>query len=107
MLSQWGAPLRLALTLALVAVAPLLVLAIPRGETVAVVGAPWMAAEGMMAIVAKADGSAVRAGAHANVLIAHSALPDFVGRLYGAGAWLVMDARLGLGCSNSRSRGKK
>jgi hypothetical protein len=95
---------RLLVTLALIIAAPVLALAMPRSDTVAVIGAPWAGAERMMAIVADADGSPVRGGAQANVMVAHSSRPGFVRRLYAAGAWLVLDQSFILPCLTSTLR---
>jgi hypothetical protein len=98
-----GAPLRIAALAAALLVAPLATLAVPRSGTVAVVGAPGANAGGMAALVARAGGSIVRPGGLANVIVAVSAEPGFAGRLYGAGAWLVLDPVVLGGCLTSSS----
>lgn len=90
--------MRLALILFLLAFTPLFALVLPRSETVAVVGPPWGDASGMIAIAARADGAILRPGGHSNILIVNSPHPDFVRRLYGAGAWLVLDPLAAGGC---------
>jgi hypothetical protein len=91
--------LRLAIALALLVCAPMVVLGLPRSETVAVIGPPWAGGAKLFAIVAEAGGSPVRAGGHANIVIAHSPQADFVWRLYAAGAWFVLSPLLAKGCS--------
>lgn len=70
---------------------PLLVFAAPRSEAVAVVGGPTSTMSDMARIVARAGGDILRKGAADNVIIARSNERGFVTRLYGAGAWLVLD----------------
>ncbi|GJD96174.1 hypothetical protein [Methylobacterium iners] len=76
---------------ALVLLCPFLVLAAPRGDTVAVVGGPARTMPEMARIVAGAGGDILRAGAADNVIIARSGEPGYVLRLYAEGAWLVLD----------------
>lgn len=99
-----GVPLRIAVLLAAVLLAPLATLALPRSDTVAVIGAPGSGLDGMAALVARARGSIVRTGGLANVIVAVSADPGFAGRLYGAGAWLVLDPVALGGCLTSSAR---
>lgn len=75
----------------LVLLCPLLVLAAPRGESVAVVGGPNSTPPELASIVAGAGGDILRAGGADNVIIARSKEPGFVLRLYAGGAWLVLD----------------
>lgn len=91
--------MRLAIALALLVCAPMVVLALPRSERVAVIGPPWAGAAELLAIVVEAGGDPVRAGGHGNVVIAHSPQSDFVWRLYAAGAWFVISPLLAKGCS--------
>lgn len=92
-----GGP-RLAMLLTLLALAPALVLALPRDGAVAVIAAPGTGADGMARLVAAAGGAIVRLGPAANVIVATSAEPGFVARLYGAGALLVLDAVAAQAC---------
>lgn len=96
--------MRLVLMLVLLAAAPLSVLALPQSQTVAVIGPPWVEADGMIAIVAEAGGLPLRDGARANVMIAQSLEPHFVRRLYQAGAWLVLSSSAGSPCAPSSSQ---
>ncbi len=71
--------------------------AIPAGKgPVAVIAAPWSA--NAAAIVARAGGKLVAAGRSPRIIMAVSDDDDFVRRLYGAGAILVMDPRYAIGC---------
>ena len=90
--------LRLLPVLLLLVCAPILVMALPTSEAVAVIGPPGSEPERMLMIVASAGGEAVREGGRANVLIARSSQPGFVWRLYGAGAWLVINPLAAGGC---------
>ncbi|GJD52242.1 hypothetical protein OPKNFCMD_5005 [Methylobacterium crusticola] len=88
-----------ALGLAPMLALPLLVPLSPRAGTVAVVGAPWGGSAGTVAIIARAGGAILRPGGLGNVVVARSDLPDFVARLYAAGAWLVLDPAGAGGCA--------
>lgn len=64
----------------------------PRaGDAVAVVAAPWQPESTVMKIVAAADGRYVRNGFADWIVVASSDDPQFVERLYSAGAWVVAD----------------
>ena len=68
-----------------------------RGEY-AVMAPPWYTLAQTVGLIARAGGDLVDVGRVTSVVIAHSASPRFVGALYRAGAWLVVDpVRLG-GC---------
>jgi len=64
----------------------------------AVVAAPWKSLLQTAELVAAAGGVVVEAGGLPNVIIAQSDTPGFVGALYEAGAWLVLDSILLRGC---------
>ncbi|MCF4128174.1 hypothetical protein [Methylobacterium sp. SyP6R] len=83
--------------LLLLLLAPLLVVAVPRSEAVAVLGRPGSGIAEAAGIVAAAGGVLVRTGA-AGLVVARSSEAGFVGRLYGAGAWLVLDPVVAGGC---------
>ncbi|TGD94284.1 hypothetical protein [Methylobacterium nonmethylotrophicum] len=83
--------------LLLLLLTPLLVVALPRSETVAVLGRPGGGARDAVAIVAAAGGTLLRAGG-AGLVVARSDEAGFVRRLYGAGAWLVLDPAVAGGC---------
>jgi hypothetical protein len=61
-----------------------------RGQY-AVVAPPWYNFAQTAGLVATAGGDIVDFGAVEDVVIAHSDNPEFVGALYRAGAWLVID----------------
>ena len=70
----------------------------PRdGEAVAVLAMPWPGANAS-ATVAAADGRLLDLAANQRLAIAIDASPDFVWRLYAAGALLVLDARAAAFC---------
>ncbi|BCM85977.1 hypothetical protein [Methylobacterium indicum] len=86
--------------LLLLTLAPFLVVALPRSDAVAVLGRPGAGIGEAAAIVAAAGGRLVRAGP-AGLVVARSEAPGFVRRLYGAGAWLVLDPLVAGGCGPS------
>jgi len=77
---------------------PVLVASAPRpGQPVAVLS--WSADHGgAAAIAARAEGDLRSASRSTRVVITSSAAPDFVARLYGAGALLVVDAAMAEAC---------
>lgn len=77
---------------------PLALLAIPRSETVALVGRPGSETGAVIRMVAEAGGSILSVGGRPDVVIARSDRAGFVGRLYAAGARLVLDGGLAGGC---------
>lgn len=79
-------------------VLPVLVAAAPRpGRPVAVIA--WSTAVGgAAAIAARAQGELRSASGGNRIVIASSTAPDFVARLYGAGALLVVDATMAAAC---------
>ena len=79
-------------------VVPLMLLAAPRSDVVALVRGPGSDAADLARVVAEAGGSIVNVGGRPDILIARSESDGFVGRLYAAGAWLVLDGRLAGGC---------
>lgn len=85
----------------IVLLTPLAVLALPQSDVVAVVGTPGGGAADSIRIIANAGGTVLNRGGPDNVLLAHSDQAGFAGRLYAAGARLVIDGRLSDGCSPS------
>lgn len=79
-------------------VVPVLVAATPRpGRPVAVIA--WSTdVGGAAAIAARAEGELRSANGGNRIVIASSTAPDFVARLYGAGALLVVDATMAAAC---------
>ncbi|WP_146177334.1 hypothetical protein [Breoghania corrubedonensis] len=75
-----------------VAVGIVMIGLVPRsGDQVAVMVAPWQSPSAAMEVIAAADGRFVRSGFADWIVVASSPRPDFVNRLYTAGAWIVAD----------------
>jgi hypothetical protein len=73
--------------------------AVPRdGTQVAAIFAPWASGGGVMARVGQADGLLVRRGLLDSIVVVQSDEPGLIGRLYAAGAWLVIDPTVLGGC---------
>ncbi|MGY2049340.1 hypothetical protein [Methylobacterium sp. JK268] len=70
----------------------------PARGPVAVVGPPGDGLPAVARIVAAAGGAILAQGRFGNLLVAVSDAPGFARRLYAAGAWLVLDPRLAVGC---------
>jgi hypothetical protein len=78
--------------------------ALPRdGTQVAAVFAPWTSGGEVFARVADADGLVVRRGLFDAIVVVRSDAPGLIARLYGAGAWLVIDPDVFGGCLAGRS----
>ncbi len=77
---------------------PVVAASAPRpGRPVAVLS--WSAdAGGAAAVAARAEGQLRSAARNNRIVIASSTAPDFVARLYGAGALLVVDATMAAAC---------
>lgn len=75
-----------------------LIVARPSGPFVLVVTSPSAEAEGNMAVLDRADGAFVWASAVPWISVAYSNAPDFPERLLEAGALLVINHDLALGC---------
>ncbi|HEY7386425.1 MAG TPA: hypothetical protein VH743_22410 [Beijerinckiaceae bacterium] len=83
---------------------PLALALSPRdGEAVAVLAMPWPGASAS-ATVAAADGRLLDLVANQLLAIAVDDSPEFVSRLYGAGALLVIDARAAAFCFPAANR---
>jgi len=80
-------------------IAAALSFAAPAGTSVAVFGLPGHT----LATVAQADGRLIQLGD--TVVIARSDAPDFIRKLYAAGALLVLDARIAEGCTGLPPKG--
>ncbi|MCJ2138835.1 hypothetical protein [Methylobacterium sp. E-066] len=80
---------------------PFAILALPQSEVVAVVGPPGGGAAESIRIIAEAGGTLLNRGGPDNVLLARSDREGFAGRLYAAGARLVLDGHLSEGCGPS------
>jgi hypothetical protein len=78
--------------------------AAPRdGTQVAALFAPWTGGGEVIARVADADGLMVRRGVFESIVVVRSDVPGLIDRLYGAGAWLVIDPDVFGGCLASRA----
>ncbi len=73
-------------------------LAYPRGDFVLVVGNPHTNEREMMGMISEAGGTFVTQGNYGWLVVAHAERPGFAARLLKAGAWLVLDHALALGC---------
>jgi len=97
-------PAALLLPLTLVAFLATTGLTASAGGHVAVFGPPWAGFQDAARIVSLADGRILDAGATSNVVIAQASSPEFVSRLYAAGAWLVLDWENLAGCRSTQRR---
>src|SRR5690606_25102936 len=79
----------------------LAILALPRSEFVLVVGWPGMTEARMMQIIADSGGSFVSGGTRSWLAVAHADTAGLPGRLMEAGAMLVLDHSLAVGCRES------
>lgn len=70
----------------------------PSGPFVLVVTSPGAQAAGSMAVINRADGAFVWAGRFPWISVTYSLAPDFSERLLDAGALLVINHDLALGC---------
>jgi hypothetical protein len=95
MLHSLGVPLAIAAT---VSVVPLAATLAPRAGEPVIVVAPFAAA-GAISVMARADGRLLATSRLNALVVADSENPEFVARLYKAGAWLVISGRLLTGCA--------
>ena len=76
----------------------------PRdGTQVAAVFSPWAGDDMAIARVAQAGGLVVRRGVIDAIVVVQSDAPGLTGRLYAAGAWLVIDPTTLGGCLAGRT----
>jgi hypothetical protein len=80
-----------------------LVWAAPRGEFVLVVTSPFETNASRIDKIAKADGSIVASGRFDWIVVAHSIQPGFASRLLKAGALMVLNENLALGCARGQN----
>jgi hypothetical protein len=78
------------------------VIARPTGAFMLVVTDPKQSAEGNMAVIAKAGGRFVWAGRAPWISVAQSNEPGFAERLFDAGAYLVLNHDLAVGCREGK-----
>lgn len=76
--------------------------AVPRGSFVLVVGWPGTSEARMMQIVTAAGGSFVESAGPGWLAVVHSERPGLPAKLIGAGAMLVLDHALAVGCSKGK-----
>jgi hypothetical protein len=72
--------------------------AVPTGSRVVVVAPPWSKPDRVISIIADAGGTLVNGGRTSWLAVADSPSPDFVNRLFAAGALLILDGRLAAAC---------
>lgn len=82
-------------------VTPLALLIAPQSEAVALVGRAGSDTGELVRVVAEAGGSILNVGGRPDVVIARSDSSGFVGRLYAAGARLVLDGSSAGGCGRN------
>jgi hypothetical protein len=86
----------------LVAGAMTVAAAAPKSETVLVLTRPGWSAEATASVVVSAGGRFVNATGRDWAAVVRSDDPDFVSRLYAAGAMLVLDGQALSGCMSER-----
>jgi hypothetical protein len=91
-----------ALNALLVAGAMTVAAAAPRSGTVLVLTRPGWSAEATASVIVAAGGQFVTATGRDWAAVVRSDNPDFVGRLYAAGAMLVLDGQSLAGCMSER-----
>ncbi len=88
---------RLNLALIAVVIAGLSIYPSRNSTSLIVIANPFGARSDAAAIVAQADGTLIKGG-RAGAILARNVDPDFIVRLYAAGALLVLDGGLLKGC---------
>ena len=86
---------------AVVLITPLALLAVPRSDTVALVGRAGSDTDAVVRMVAEAGGSVLNVGGRPDIVIARADSAGFVARLYAAGARLVLDGSTASGCGRA------
>lgn len=89
---------RIALHAALFSALLIAALAMPRGEFVLVVGTPGQGEEQVIGVIGRAGGSLVSSGRYGWIAVAYSDQRDFPRKLLKAGAFLVLNHALAVGC---------
>jgi len=77
--------------------------AAPRGDTVLVISSPFESNAARMNRIAQADGRIVSAGRYEWIIVAYSTNPDFPSRLMKAGALVVLNENLAVGCKRGEN----
>jgi hypothetical protein len=95
---RFGIDAGFGLTLGLAVLGVLCVVALPRDGRAMLVALPHVASERLIDTLARADAELVAVGALSGLYVVASDRPGLAGRLWEAGAFLVVDAALALGC---------
>lgn len=77
--------------------------AAPRGEFVLVVSSPFESNSTRLGRIAQSNGSIVAFGRMDWLVVAHSSEPGFAARLMRAGALVVLNENLALGCTRGKN----
>jgi hypothetical protein len=93
----------LALNIAAALIVVVAIAAVPTGSRVVVVAPPWSAPERVISIIAEAGGTLVNGGRGQWLAVAEGQSPDFVSRLFSAGALFVFDGKLSAACFGGTS----
>ncbi|MCB1439305.1 MAG: hypothetical protein KDJ63_05975 [Nitratireductor sp.] len=94
MLRRWVLAANLAAALLSVG----LIAAVPTGDRVIVFVSPWSAEGTVIETISRANGSVVNGGRTGWIAVATDEKDGFAGRLYNAGAILVLNGELAAGC---------
>jgi hypothetical protein len=76
---------------------------VPTGSRVVVIAPPWSGPERVISIIAHAGGTLVDGGRSPWLAVAEGSSPDFINRLFSAGALLILDGRLAAACIKGTS----
>lgn len=77
----------------------LAIAAVPTGSRVVVVAPPWSPPERVISIIANAGGTLVNGGRSPWLAVAEGSSPDFINRLFAAGALFILNGRLAPACT--------
>lgn len=77
----------------------LAIAAMPTGSRVVVVAPPWSPPERVISIIANAGGTLVNGGRRPWLAVAEGSSPDFINRLFAAGALFILNGRLAPACT--------
>jgi hypothetical protein len=81
-----------------------LALAPVEGHEVAVFTVPWSSEHDLHRVAAQTGAQVVAVGGYGRLAILRSSQPDFIGRLYTAGAWLILDGSIVSNCISMKAR---
>lgn len=88
----------LAVNIAAAAIVVAAIACVPTGSRVVVVAPPWSSPERVISIIADAGGTLVNGGRGSWLAVAEGSSPDFVNRLFSAGALFILNGRLAAAC---------